>query len=156
MKLENRCLVPADRDVTWDFMMNIPRAAGCIPGIQEVTPEINAAGDECFHAVLQAKVGPMSMNLAGTITVLEQDREAGEAKFLVEATDRRVGGGVKTGMSLRVSAQPSGETELEIITDTTFMGRLGELGQPIIRRKARTTLEEFTQNVVKQLGTGTA
>ncbi|HAA94164.1 MAG TPA: hypothetical protein DCE26_00535, partial [Dehalococcoidia bacterium] len=75
----------------------------------------------------------------------------GEAVFLVEANDRRVGGGVKTDMTMRLTAQSATETELEIISDTTFMGRLGELGQPLIRRKARNTLEEFGKNLVKLL-----
>ena len=46
------------------------------------------------------------------------------------------------------------ETELEIIADTTFMGRLGELGQPLIRRKARNTMEEFSKNLSKLLASG--
>ena len=50
-------------------------------------------------------------------------------------------------MSMKLTAKSADETELEIVADTTFMGRLGELGQPIIRRKARNTLEEFAQNL---------
>jgi len=50
---------------------------------------------------------------------------------------------VKVAMSI--------DAELEIVADTTFMGRLGELGQPIIRRKARNTLEEFSKNLSKLL-----
>jgi carbon monoxide dehydrogenase subunit G len=45
----------------------------------------------------------------------------------------------------------SAETELFIETDTTFMGRLGELGQPVIRRKAQSTIEEFARNLARQL-----
>jgi carbon monoxide dehydrogenase subunit G len=69
----------------------------------------------------------------------------------VEAGDRRVGGGVKTDMQVQLKATPSGETELLIGTDTTFMGRLGELGQPVIRRKAQSTIEEFARNLSREL-----
>ena len=93
----------------------------------------------------------MGMTLSGTLTILSQDEETGEAYFLVEAGDKRVGGGVKTNMSMKVTAQSDNETELEIVSDTTFMGRLGELGQPIIRRKARNTLEDFSKNLSKLL-----
>jgi carbon monoxide dehydrogenase subunit G len=147
MKVEIRSIVPASRDATWALVMDIPRAATCIPGIKEVVQD----GDGRFQATLQARVGPMGMNLSGTITILSQDADAGEANFLVEANDRRVGGGVKTNMSMKVTAQSPNETELEIVSDTTFMGRLGELGQPIIRRKARNTLEEFSRNLSKLL-----
>ena len=150
MKLEIRSIVPASRDATWALVMDIPKAASCIPGIEQVTPD----GEGRYNATLHARVGPMGMNLSGTITVLFQDSDSGEARFLVEANDRRVGGGVKTDMTMRVTAQSPNETELEIVSDTTFMGRLGELGQPIIRRKARNTLEEFSRNLSKLLESG--
>ena len=99
----------------------------------------------------RAKVGPMSINLSGTITVQEQEPNSGRARFLVEASDRRVGGGVKTDMLMQLTAKSPAETELTIETDTTFMGRLGELGQPLIRRKAQSTIEEFARNVSREL-----
>lgn len=145
MKIEIISVVPASRDATWALVMDIPRAASCIPGIKDVTPD----GEGRYQATLQARVGPMGMTLSGVITVLSQDADTGEAIFLVEANDRRVGGGVKTNMSMKVTAKSPDETELEIVADTTLMGRLGELGQPIIRRKARNTLEEFSKNLNK-------
>ncbi len=147
MKLEIHSVVPAGRETTWALVMDIPKAASCIPGINDVTPD----GEDRYLATLQARVGPMAMNLSGTITILSQDADAGEAQFLVEANDRRVGGGIKTSLTMKVTAQSPNETELEIVSDTTFMGRLGELGQPIIRRKARNTLEEFSRNLSKLL-----
>ena len=150
MKIEILSDVPASREATWELVMDIPKAASCIPGIKDITPD----GEGKYQATLQARVGPMGMNLSGTITVLSQDADAGEAYFLVEANDRRVGGGIKTNMSMKVTAKSADETELEIIADTTFMGRLGELGQPLIRRKARNTLEEFSKNLSKLLSSG--
>ena len=147
MKLEIVSVVPASREATWTLVMDIPKAATCIPGLKDITPD----GEARYQATLQARVGPMGMNLSGVITVLSQDAESGEAHFLVEANDRRVGGGVKTNMSMKVTAKSPTETELEIVADTTFMGRLGELGQPLIRRKARNTLEDFSKNFSKLL-----
>ena len=95
----------------------------------------------------------MGLTLAGTITVISRDYDAGTAEFLVEAGARRVGGGVKTNMAMRVIYKSADESQLEITADTTFIGRLGELGQPIIRRKARTTLEDFMKNLSKLLET---
>jgi carbon monoxide dehydrogenase subunit G len=146
MKMENRCLVPADRDTAWTLVTDIPRAAACVPGVRDVTAE-----DGRYRAVMQVRVGPISLNLAGTIQVLEQDEGKGEARFLVEASDRRVGGGVRTSISMQLSPQPDGQTELTIVSDTNFMGRLGELGQPIIRRKANATMQEFARNLAEEV-----
>jgi len=147
MKVEIVSVVPASLEATWTLVMDIPKAASCIPGLKDIAPD----GEARYQATLQARVGPMGMNLSGVITVLSQDAESGEAHFLVEANDRRVGGGVKTNMSMKVTAKSPTETELEIMADTTFMGRLGELGQPLIRRKARNTLEDFSKNLSKLL-----
>jgi len=38
------------------------------------------------------------------------------------------------------------------MTDATFMGKLGELGQPVIRHKARTTMDGFARNLAKTVG----
>ena len=127
--------------------MDVPKAASCIPGIKDVILD----GEGRYQASLQARGGPMGINLSGTITVLSQDAASGEAEFLVEANDRRVGGGVKTNMTMKLNTKTPDESELEITADTTFMGRLGELGQPIIRRKARNTLEDFMKNLNKLL-----
>ncbi len=147
MKLQNSCIAPAGLTESWDFLIDIPNAAKCVPGVVDVTPD----GDGRYRGTLRAKVGPMSITLSGTVTVQQQEPESGRARFLVEASDRRVGGGVKTDMLMQLTARSPAETELTIETDTTFMGRLGELGQPVIRRKAQSTIEEFARNLAREL-----
>ena len=42
------------------------------------------------------------------------------------------------------------ETELVVETDARLLGRLGEFGQPLIRKKADAMLADFTRNVAAQ------
>ena len=147
MRLENRCVVPASPDETWNYLMDVATAARCVPGVVDVA----ADGNGRYRGTLKARVGPMSISLSGTVKVEEQSMGEGRARFLVEASDRRIGGGVKTEMLVQVNRMSSAETELFIETDTTFMGRLGELGQPVIRRKVQSTIEEFARNLARQL-----
>ena len=149
MRLENCCVVPAGVNEAWDFLVDVERAARCVPGVVEVAPE----GESRYRGTLRARVGPMGITLAGTVTIEEQDPESSRARFLVEASDRRVGGGVRTTMVMQLTASSEDKTEVCIETDTTFMGRLGELGQPVIRRKAQATIEEFARNLEAELAT---
>lgn len=151
MQLENRCLVPADRDTTWDLVMDIPRVATCIPGVNNVTP----AGDDKFDAVMEVRIGPMRLNFSGTILVVDQDRQKGEARFRVEAADRRLGGSIRAEMTMQLNPLSETQTELSIESDVAFMGKLGELGQPLIRRKAGNTLEDFARNLSQQVNSPT-
>ena len=147
MKLENRCLVPASVDKTWELLLDIPQAAPCIPGVQDVI----ADGENQFKAVMQVRIGPVRLNFSGSISVVEQDKEKGEARFRIEAADRRVGGSIRADMTMQINSVSPEETEMVIISDTVFMGKIGELGQPIIRRKANATLEDFARNLAKQV-----
>ena len=147
MRLQNTCVVPAGLHETWSALMDVPTAALWVPGVVDIAEE----GDGCYRGSLKARVGPMSMTLTGTVTVEDQHPDSGRARFLVEASDRRVGGGVRTTMALQLTERPSGETEVNIETYTTFMGKLGELGQPVIRRKAQSTIEGFAKNLAREL-----
>ncbi len=147
MKLENRCLVPADIQRTWELLMDIPRAAACVPGMEEVVQE----EDGSYRASMRVRVGPMGLTLAGTLRVLEQDSAKGEARFLIEASDRKVGGAVRADLLIQLRSEDKNQTELVLNTDTTFIGRLGELGQPLIRRKANNTMQDFARNLAQQL-----
>ncbi|MFB3119427.1 MAG: CoxG family protein [Stenotrophomonas maltophilia] len=147
MKLENRCLVPADIQRTWELLMDIPRAAACVPGMEEVVQE----EDGSYKASMRVRVGPMGLTLAGTLRVLEQDSAKGEARFLIEASDRKVGGAVRADLLIQLRSEDGNQTELVLNTDTTFIGRLGELGQPLIRRKANNTMQDFARNLAQQL-----
>jgi carbon monoxide dehydrogenase subunit G len=150
MRLENSCLIPADQATAWALVMDIPKAAACVPGLKEITSD----GENRFKAALQVRVGPMGLNFTGTVVVVETDEDGGEARIQVEAVDRRVGGSIKADMTVKLTSANaagggSGPTQLSIITETAFMGKLGELGQPLMRRKAKTTIEEFAKNLAK-------
>ena len=147
MKLQNTCVVPAGLRETWDALMDVPTAAMWVPGVDAVAED----GDRRYRGSLKARVGPMVMTLSGTVTLEEREPDSGRARFLVEASDRRIGGGVRTTMVVQLAEAASGGTEVAIETDTTFMGRLAELGQPVIRRKAQSTIEEFARNLSREL-----
>jgi carbon monoxide dehydrogenase subunit G len=147
MKLENRCLVPAGLETTWDLVMDIPCAAACVPGLREIRPD----GEDRYRTAIQVRVGPMRLDFSGTVSVLERDPDKRAARFQVEASDRRVGASFRATMTLSLKPLGASSTELCIVTDTAFMGKLGELGQPVVRRKAASTVEEFAQKLAKQV-----
>ena len=151
MRLENSCLIPAGRSTVWALLMDIPRAAGCVPGLEEISMD----GENRYAATLKSRVGPMGLTFSGTVTVLDSDESKGEARFQIEATDRKVGGSIKANMAISLTDHHTGQvvdqTELTIVTDTAFMGKLGELGQPLMHRKARNTMEEFARNLAELL-----
>ena len=66
-----------------------------------------------------------------------------------DAADKGAGGAVKAvlAMSLTELPGPTPSTLLNLEADAQIMGRIGEFGQPVIRKKADQMVAEFTKNL---------
>ena len=138
----------ASPERVWAFVMDVPSMAKCIPGCDGVED----LGNNHYKAVVKIKVGPIGLSLASDISIVEKDEANRTASLLVEAADKRVGGAVKATMSMKLTPEGDG-TKLEVSTDANVMGRIGDFGQPIIRKKADQTLQEVAENLRKALAT---
>ena len=150
MNFEHHSSVPVARPLLWDLLLDVERVAKCFPGAKEVVPN----DDGSYSGSLRVRVGPVSLGINGNLTILEADREAWQALLQVEGADRRVGGSVRGRLTMRLNDISAEETELSLSSDLTFMGKLGEMGQPLIRKKAETTMEEFTRNLAAEAARG--
>jgi carbon monoxide dehydrogenase subunit G len=138
VKLEHRVTVDAPRTAVWAVLMDLPVAAGCVPG----TRDIAAAGDG-VRGTLDVRVGPVKLALGGTVAVESRDEAAGTARLRAVAADQRLGGAVRALVDLAVTGDAP--TELRISSDVAILGRIGELGQPLIARQADKVLAGFAE-----------
>jgi len=136
------CMIPVERARLWDFLMDVPTVGRCVPGVGT----IEAVNASAYKGGLKVQVGPIRLMLEGTITVEEADREAWRACMRAEANDRRLGGGIRARLSLTLVPAEVG-TRVQIDIDLAVLGKIGEFGQPVIRKKADTLLEEFARNL---------
>ena len=67
-----------------------------------------------------------------------------------EANDRRLGGGIRARLGLAL-APVEGGTHLKIETDLAVLGKIGEFGQSVIKKKADALLAEFARNLQSAL-----
>jgi carbon monoxide dehydrogenase subunit G len=150
LKIEKTLVVPAQRKAVWDLLMDLSRVGRSFPGVEELEP----LDDGSYRGTMKVRVGPVSLRIAGTIQVVERDQEAWRASMRLEGGDRRVGGGVRGTLNLSLNEVSPNETEVAISSDVTFMGKLGELGQTVIRRKADSVIEDFASNLAREAGGG--
>jgi uncharacterized protein len=141
--------VPADRDAVWTFVTDIARVAPCVPGVESVA-RVEAPGGERYHGVMRVSLGPVRLALEGDVRLARRDDASGEADLHVTAADAQAGGSVEADVRLRAVAEDGG-TRLHIETDARVMGRIGEFGQPIIKRKADQTMAQFAENLTRVL-----
>jgi len=146
MNFEQRCTIPVARGELWQFLMDVPQMVTCVPGIESVT----ASGDDQYSGRLRVKVGPIHLTLQGVMTIQERDQEQWQAMARAEANDRRVGGGVHVTAHMTLVESGPAATELVIQTQARLLGKLGEFGQPVIRKQADAIIAEFARNVASR------
>lgn len=147
MKFNQRAVIPVAREPLWQFLMDVPKVAESLPGVESVT-QIDAT---TYQGALKVRVGPISLNLTGKIILEEQDKEHWRAALRAEANDRMAAGAVKGKTTMELKEVSPQETELMVETDVNILGKIGEFGQPIIRKKADQMLQQFVENIKKQL-----
>jgi uncharacterized protein len=149
LKFTQNAQIPVARELLWNFLMDVPKVAQSLPGVESVSQ----IDDTTYEGALKVRVGPIALNLKGKIVLEEKDKQNWRAALRAEAKDRMAAGAVngKTTMVLKEIA--SDQTELLVETDVNILGKIGEFGQPIIRKKADSMLKEFVENIRKQLAT---
>jgi carbon monoxide dehydrogenase subunit G len=138
--------VKATPERLWELVSDIPTVGGCIPGAEAVTEQ----ADGSYAGTVKVRVGPVSLGLGGKLTVEERDETARRLVLAGEGADKRVPGNVRVRISMQVN--PSGEgAELVVDSEAHIMGKLGEFGQGIIKRKADGLMKDFGQNLAKKV-----
>ena len=136
MKLEHTVSIDAPRARVWAVLMDLPVAARCVPGTRDI-----AADGDLVRGTLDVRVGPVKLALNGTVTVDQRDDTAGTARLRADAADQRIGGAVRAYVDVALTGD--GPTLLRVSSDVAILGRIGELGQPLIARQADKVLAGF-------------
>ena len=84
MKFSQRAVIPVAREPLWEFLMDVPKVAKSLPGVETVSQ----LDDTTYQGTLKVRVGPISLNLQGKIIVEERDRGRWRAALRAEASDR--------------------------------------------------------------------
>ena len=72
----------------------------------------------------------------------------------MEATDKRIRGAVSAKATMQLTPRDDGKTDLDIHADASVLGKLGQFGQAVLKKKADQTMTEFAANLSKKLAAG--
>jgi uncharacterized protein len=147
VEFEHRCTIPVARVTLWQFLLDVPQMATCVPGVEGLT----SSGEETYNGRMRVKLGPIHLTLQGTMTIETRDQHQWLVVARSEANDRHVGGGVHINTRLLLLESSPEATELVIQTQARLFGKLGEFGQPVIRKQADTILAGFARNLAARV-----
>lgn len=147
MTFTQSCTITAKREAVWDFLMDMQNIANCLPGVED----LRQVNDETYDGTLRIKMGPIALALQGTISVEAQDREQWHGAMRAEAKDRKLGGGVRARFGMDLLEKGASETEMRVTLEAHVLGKIGEFGQPVMRKRADAMLQEFARQVSERL-----
>lgn len=142
MEVKQQFTVAAGVEQVWAVLTDIPAVARCIPGVEEFTPV--AAGT--YAGRIRLKVGPLSANFKGRITVTATDAATRQAAFVAEAADSAISSTVKMRQAFQLSPAAGGGTAVTLVADVDVRGRLAQVGWGLIRPKVNSTMQQFAAN----------
>ena len=141
MKFTGDIVIPASREVVYAKVRDARFFASCVEGVQE----LNEIDPDHYTAVLETKVAYLKFrfNVAVEVVRAEAPREI-EAK--IEGTPLGIVGRL-TATSLTKLADDAGGTKVSYEIDAALTGKLGSLGQPVLRAKAKEMERLFTERM---------
>lgn len=142
VRFEHKVTIEAPRQAVQDFLNDFNQSAYCVPGLKD----LKDLGNDAYEGTIRVRIGPIGLNVGGKAQV-ERQTEGWHVKG--EGNDRRVGASMTAEVDAKIVELAADQTEVEIIADVQFAGRLAEMGQPLIKRKADSFVAEFAQNLRK-------
>jgi carbon monoxide dehydrogenase subunit G len=136
--------VPVEK--AWNFLIDINKFSTCLPGIDEV----KQIDDKTFDGIISANVGPVSGKFNFRSTIVES-RPPEQMVVRTEGMDTVTKSTVNADMTVDLRSISEAKTQMDYKAAVTIKGRLGILGDMVLRATATLILQEFTKRLHKGL-----
>jgi len=150
MNVSGEITVDAARDKVFNALKDAPFFASCVEGVRDLK-EIDATH---YDAVVEAKVAYMKFSFKVNVE-LTRISPPDEIEAKVEGTPLGVVGRL-TATSLTRLSETDGRTVVAYSIDTSITGKLGSIGQPVLRAKAKEMEKKFTERLQAAFAPGNA
>jgi uncharacterized protein len=133
--------LPAPRETVFQVLQNAPFFASCVEGVRDLK-EIDATH---YDAVLETKVAFMKFTFKVSVEVTRlSPPDRIEAK--IEGTPLGIVGRM-TAVSITDLIDAGPATVVKYAIDATITGKLGSMGQPVLRAKAKDMEQKFAEKM---------
>jgi len=141
MKFSGDIAIPASRDAVFAKVGDPQFFASCVDGLRNLT-EIDRSH---YTAVMETKIAYLKFRFDVAVEVLSIDPPH-EIEAKIEGTPTGVVGRLSARSRARI-AEENGTTTVRYEIEAALTGKLGSLGQPVLRAKMKEMEREFTKRV---------
>jgi uncharacterized protein len=136
MEMQGERRIPAPRQAVWQKLNDPEALKECIPGCQE----IEKTSDTEFVAKVRAKVGPVSANFTGKVTLSDLNPPQG---YTISGEGQGGVAGFAKGSAKVALDEEGSETVLRYGVQAQVGGKLAQIGSRLIDATARKMADDF-------------
>jgi hypothetical protein len=133
-------VVATDPDRAWEFLWDLERVVGCIPGCDDL---IELEEHQRYEAALRRQIGPFRLRLTLDVKVVER-RAPSFIALRIVGVDGRLRSQVSQSVVLTIKAgNTQGEVRVAVESTVRLDGVLGNLGAPLVSMHVGSSIDEF-------------
>lgn len=136
VQIESSFSVRAQPDRVYEFLLDVNRVVGCVPGAQLA----EVVDPDTFRGMVRIKVGPVTVSYQGTARITARDPGARSATLEAEGRETTGSGSARATTTMAVA----GDGTVAFLTDFTVVGRVAQFGRGI--------MEDVARHLVTQMG----
>ena len=137
MKFAGELTVKAPRAQVYKAVRDARFFASCVEGVRD----LQETAPDTYAAVFETKVAYMKFSFNVSVEVVRAD-EPREIEAKVEGTPLGIVGRLTASSVTRLSDTADG-TKIDYEVEAALTGKLGSLGQPVLRSKAKDMEKQF-------------
>lgn len=141
MEVDGTRTIPVDNDILWEVISDPETLTECIPGAEE----IEQLSETKYQGTIKRGVAGINLSLDGEVEMIEL---APPERMVAEMSGSDDKTGSKMTGEARMELVPDGdETALEYEVDIDVTGRLASVGARILKRKIKSDIGTYFDNV---------
>jgi len=144
---EEEFTIDATPDAVWVLLLDPRRVARCIPGCDSV--EVEDA--RTYRARITVRVGFLSTTQNLRVDIVEAERPR-RLVSVGRGDDRKLASHVEVNTTLELEPTAAGGTLLRYVSDVRVLGRLGSVGDAVMKVKVKQLTGEFAANLRATMG----
>ena len=148
MKFEGQLAVPAPREVVFDRLKDARFFASCVEGVSDLT-EVTPTH---YTAIFKTQIAYIRFKFEVTVGLTQAERPVMIAAK-IEGKPHGIVGRLSAISSARFE-ESYGETVIHYAIEASLTGRLGSIGQPVLKSKAKEMERQFVANLRAGFGGG--
>lgn len=146
MIIEDEFQVPASVEESWQYMLDIPRVAPCMPGAELTEIE----NENSFKGRMKTSMGPVTLTFNGSAEIVEKNDAA--RRVVVKATGSEEKGKGQASMNVTSTLQAAGGgTRVHVSQELDLSGAAAQFGRGMISDVAGVLLRQFADCVSQDI-----